>query len=191
MCRIDPLWFYNCIIHIIHLFLKMQIVWSSTWLHAAPLDFQEGGGDDFDGSVLWDLEMLDSLKCKSIFCKLMHRCQVHNEKWGESYCMLTCHFSRHFLWSSAHVVGCCVGWLVTCVCSGYAAESSQRPHASRRKVFLTPFGPVNSLELVCRSMARAFRMLEEEPWSKQMEFGILMDGQQQDGSGRIYIISRV
>lgn len=146
----------------------MQIVWSSTWLHAAPLDFQEGGGDDFDGSVLWDLEMLDWLKCKSIFCKLMHRCQVYNKKWGESYCMLTCHFSHHFLWSSAssaHVVGCYVVWLATCVCLGYAAESSQRPHGSRRKVFLTPFGPVNSLELVRRSMARAFRMLEEEPWN--------------------------
>jgi len=48
----------------------------------------------------------------------------------------------------------------------YAAESSQRPHASRRKVFLTPFGPVNSLELVRRSMARAFRMLEEDDLSR-------------------------
>ena len=77
----------------------------------------------------------------TIFCGLLH---LQPMLWGVVLCDLR---------------------LATCVCLGYAAESSQRPHGSRRKVFLTPFGPVNSLELVRRSMARAFRMLEEEPWN--------------------------
>ena len=67
------------ILHIIHLLLLMPIVWSCTWPRTAPLD-QEGGGADFDGSVLWDLEMLDSLK--------WHPSQGFNQKMGWKLCWL-------------------------------------------------------------------------------------------------------